>query len=120
MVALDAVEAGLRLQEGVRHPPFGHGRIGTPTVYPAQLGAHVAEWVLDAVGGQQRYVQRVRQAQGMYGQQAGGAQAQQPGADFGGAGSQTEDSSASSGPKANDDGVIDADYTMMDDNKKKK
>ena len=58
--------------------------------------------------------------QGMYGQQAGGAQEQQPGAGFGGAGTQTEDSSASSGPKANDDGVIDADYTMMDDNKKKK
>jgi len=57
--------------------------------------------------------------QGMYGQQPGGAE-QQPGAGFGGAGRpQTEDTSASSGPKANDDGVIDADYTMMDDSKKK-
>jgi len=62
--------------------------------------------------------------QGMYGQQQAGG-GQQPGADagFGGAGdaTETEDSSASaSGAKANDDGVIDADYTMMDDNNKKK
>jgi molecular chaperone DnaK len=55
--------------------------------------------------------------QGMYGQQQGGSQ--QPGADFGG-GAQTEDSSASSEAKPGDDGVIDADYTMMDDDKKKK
>jgi molecular chaperone DnaK len=52
----------------------------------------------------------------MYSQQQPGGQA--PGGEgFGGA--QTEDASASSGPKANDDGVIDADYTMMDDSKKK-
>ncbi len=57
--------------------------------------------------------------QGMYGQQQAGGQ-QQPGADAGFGGTETEDSSASSGPKANDDGVIDADYTMMDDDKKKK
>jgi len=40
---------------------------------------------------------------------------------FGGAagGSATEDSSASSAKTAGDDGVIDADYTMMDDNKKR-
>ena len=56
--------------------------------------------------------------QGMYSQQAGGAQ--QAGGGEGFAGTQTEDSSASSGPKAGDDGVIDADYTMMDDDKKKK
>ncbi len=55
--------------------------------------------------------------QGMYSQQQAGG-AQQPGAGPGAA--ETEDSSASSGPKANDDGVIDADYTMMDDDKKKK
>jgi molecular chaperone DnaK len=55
--------------------------------------------------------------QGMYSQQQAGGQ-QAGGADFGG--SQTEDSSsASSGAKPGDDGVIDADYTMMDDKKKK-
>jgi molecular chaperone DnaK len=54
--------------------------------------------------------------QGMYGQQAGGAQPHGEGA--GGGGAETEDSSAA-GAKAGDDGVIDADYTMMDDNKKK-
>jgi molecular chaperone DnaK len=57
--------------------------------------------------------------QGMYSQQQAGGQ-QQPGAGAGFGGTETEDSSASSGPKANDDGVIDADYTMMDDDKKKK
>ena len=58
--------------------------------------------------------------QGLYGQQAGGGQQAGPDAGFGGAGAapETEDSSAS-GAKTNDDGVIDADYTMMDDNKKK-
>ncbi len=59
--------------------------------------------------------------QGMYSQQqtAGGSEpGASAGAGFGGP--ETEDSSASSaGAKANDDGVIDADYTMMDDNKKK-
>jgi len=59
--------------------------------------------------------------QGMYGQQqAGGQQQQQPGAGFGGgAAPEPEDASAPSGKKADDDGVIDADYTMMDDKKKK-
>ena len=56
--------------------------------------------------------------QGMYSQQQAGGE-QQPGAGFGGS-TQTEDSSASSGAKTSDDGVIDADYTMMDDDKKKK
>ena len=57
--------------------------------------------------------------QGMYSQQPPPPGGQPPpGAGFGG--TETEDSSSSSGPKANDDGVIDADYTMMDDNKKKK
>ncbi|MEI7900414.1 MAG: molecular chaperone DnaK [bacterium] len=55
--------------------------------------------------------------QGMYSQQPADGQ-QQPGAGFGG--TETEDRSASSGPAANEDGVIDADYTMMDDDKKKK
>ena len=57
--------------------------------------------------------------EGMYAQQPGA----QPGAEgFGGAagGSATEDSSASSAKTAGDDGVIDADYTMMDDNKKRR
>jgi len=55
--------------------------------------------------------------QGMYSQQQAGGQ---PG---GGASagaseaSQTEDSSAASSSKTGDDGVIDADYTMMDDKK---
>ena len=51
--------------------------------------------------------------QGMYSQQqpGGGATAGAPDA------SQTEDSSAASSSKTGDDGVIDADYTMMDDKK---
>ena len=57
--------------------------------------------------------------EGMYAQQPDG----QPGAEgfSGGAagGSATEDSSASSAKASGDDGVIDADYTMMDDNKKR-
>jgi len=55
--------------------------------------------------------------EGMYAQQ--GAQPDAGG--FGGAagGATTEDSSASSAKTAGDDGVIDADYTMMDDNKKR-
>ena len=56
--------------------------------------------------------------EGMYAQQPDG----QPGAEgFGGApggGTTTEDSSASSAKTSGDDGVIDADYTMMDDDKK--
>jgi molecular chaperone DnaK len=59
--------------------------------------------------------------QGLYSQQQAGGQQPSAGdaAGFGGT-SQTEDSSASSsGEKASDDGVIDADYTMMDDSKKK-
>jgi molecular chaperone DnaK len=56
--------------------------------------------------------------EGMYAQQPDG----QPGAEgFGGApggGTTTEDSSASSAKTPGDDGVIDADYTMMDDDKK--
>ena len=55
--------------------------------------------------------------EGMYAQQPDG----QPGAEgfSGGAagGSATEDSSASSAKASGDDGVIDADYTMMDDNR---
>jgi hypothetical protein len=54
----------------------------------------------------------------MYAQQPDG----QPGAEgFDGApggGTTTEDSSASSAKTSGDDGVIDADYTMMDDDKK--
>jgi len=56
--------------------------------------------------------------EGMYAQQPDG----QPGAEgFDGApggGTTTEDSSASSAKTSGDDGVIDADYTMMDDDKK--
>ncbi len=56
--------------------------------------------------------------EGMYAQQPNG----QPGAEgFSGAsdsGTATEDSSASSAKTPGDDGVIDADYTMMDDDKK--
>jgi molecular chaperone DnaK len=56
--------------------------------------------------------------EGMYAQQPDG----QPGAEgFSGAsggGTTTEDSSASSAKTPGDDGVIDADYTMMDDDKK--
>ena len=76
---------------------------------------------VDEIKAKQEALNKVMDAvtQGMYSQQPGGAPGPQPGAGFGGAGPQTEDSSASSGPKANDDGVIDADYTMMDDSKKK-
>jgi hypothetical protein len=57
--------------------------------------------------------------EGMYAQQPDG----QPGAEgfsggASGSGSATEDSSASSAKTPGDDGVIDADYTMMDDDKK--
>jgi len=55
--------------------------------------------------------------QGLYGQQQAGGQPEGD-AGFGG-GAQTDDSASASGAKASDDGVIDADYTMMDDNKKK-
>jgi molecular chaperone DnaK len=63
--------------------------------------------------------------QGMYGQQAaGGPQAQTgggaAGAGFGGGAQQTETEDTSApNEKKSDDGVIDADYTMMDDKKKK-
>ncbi|MDX9792989.1 MAG: molecular chaperone DnaK [Kiritimatiellia bacterium] len=75
---------------------------------------------VDAIKAKQEALNQAMSAvtEGMYAQQPGA----QPGAEgFGGAagGSATEDSSASSAKTAGDDGVIDADYTMMDDNKKR-
>ena len=57
--------------------------------------------------------------QGMYSQQQAGGAQPPPGGGFGGAQSEDHASSEPSGAKAGDDGVIDADYTMMDDKKKK-
>jgi len=78
---------------------------------------------LDEIKAKQETLNKAMDAitQGMYSQQqAGGAQQQQPGGGFGGE-AQTEDSSSASsgGSKKADDDVIDADYTMMDDKKKK-
>jgi molecular chaperone DnaK len=72
---------------------------------------------LDQIKAKQEALTKAMDAvtQGMYSQQQSGGQP--GGAGFGGgAEPQTEDSSAK---PAGDDGVIDADYTMMDDNKKK-
>ena len=72
---------------------------------------------LDQIKAKQEALTKAMDAvtQGMYSQQQAGGQP--GGAGFGGgAEPQTEDSSAK---PAGDDGVIDADYTMMDDNKKK-
>ena len=52
---------------------------------------------------------------GMYSQQSAG----QPGTESASGGDQTGAEPGGGGPAAGDDGVIDADYTMMDDNKKK-
>ncbi len=75
---------------------------------------------VDAIKAKQEALNQAMSAvtEGMYAQQPGA----QPGAEgFGGApgGSATEDSSGSSAKPSGDDGVIDADYTMMDDNKKR-
>ena len=82
---------------------------------------------LDEIKSKQEALNKAMDAitQGMYGQQQSGEQQQQPppGGGFGGGagGTQTEDSSSSSSAsgKKSDDDVIDADYTMMDDKKKK-
>ena len=57
--------------------------------------------------------------QGLYSQQQAGGAQPPPGGGFGGAQSEGHASSEPSGAQAGDDGVIDADYTMMDDKKKK-
>jgi len=83
----------------------------------ADLKAVLKGGSIDQIKAKQEALTKAMDAvtQGMYSQQQAGGQ--QPG----GAGTETEDSSAaSSEAKGNDDGVIDADYTMMDDNKKKK
>jgi len=82
---------------------------------------------LDEIKSKQEALNKAMDAitQGMYGQQQSGEQQQQPppGGGFGGGagGTQAEDSSSSSSAsgKKSDDDVIDADYTMMDDKKKK-
>jgi len=56
--------------------------------------------------------------EGLYAQQPGGQPGGEAGFDGAAGGTATEDSSASAEKKPGDDGVIDADYTMMDDNKK--
>ncbi|HNX35807.1 MAG TPA: molecular chaperone DnaK [Kiritimatiellia bacterium] len=71
---------------------------------------------LDQIKAKQEALTKAMDAvtQGMYSQQSAGGQ---PGGDAGFSGeTETEDTSAK---KPGDDGVIDADYTMMDDNKKK-
>ena len=87
----------------------------------ADLKSALKSGSVDEIKSKQETLNKAMDAitQGMYGQQAGGAQPPPPGGGFGGAQAPTEDASASSDPKAGDDGVIDADYTMMDDKKKK-
>jgi molecular chaperone DnaK len=92
----------------------------------ADLKSALKSGSLDEIKSKQETLNKAMDAitQGMYGQQPGGPQQQAGGGFGGGAGAASEPqaegpSASSSDKKAGDDGVIDADYTMMDDKKKK-